>query len=197
MHGGKSKRGLENGNASTLEYSRYMPVLGPKLKKRVNELIAQANALSLLPDIAVLDARIEMVMARGNGESSKRWTEARRTFERFAAATEKSDKTAQVEALTILGETLRRGADEEGDWSEVKDLWRLRAKMVTDERRNQLEHSVHKGLVFQLLEFVAKSVERNVSDPTARKKVGDDIARYTGASITAEANEGRDLGTIG
>lgn len=196
MHGGKTKTTLGNPNAKSLAYSRYLPVLSPSLKKRFENAMRQSDALSLMPDIYLLDARIETVLQRQNGETSEAWAEALKAFDQFAGASEAKNKKGQVEALTMLGALLRRGSQEEGDWKEVRNLWDQRRRMVVDERRNRLEHSVHKGIVFQLIEALVKSLERNVEDLNARERIGADIARFTGATVLTP-NQADDLGEIG
>src|SRR5215510_2146434 len=59
MHGGNTPAGLGSKKLKTGEYSRYLPVLRPDMKKRFENAMRQSDILSLLPDICLLDARIE------------------------------------------------------------------------------------------------------------------------------------------
>ncbi len=196
MHGGTKKVGIAAPNKKTLKYSRYVNVLGPEAKAKFQEVMRQSNVLSLLPDIYMLDMQIETWAARLTSESSADWREAMKAFEQFVAASDAKNKKGQVEALTILGAVLRRGSQRIADNDSLVSLQNQRLKLISAERRHRLEHSVHKGVVYQLIDALQRSIERNVEDAVARERVGADIARFTGATVVTE-NQTNDLGQIG
>lgn len=200
MHGGTKKVGLASPNRKTLKYSRYVNVLGPEAKKKFQEVMRQSDALSLMPDIFMVDLEIEGLASRITQESAADWRDALKYFDQFAVSSEAKNKRGQVEALTMLGGVLRRGSERVRDTEGLTSLQTHRMKMISAERRNRLEHSVHKGLVFQLIDMIAMSLERHVKDDKAREAVGTDIARYTGAAVvTANQadDDAEDLGSIG
>lgn len=186
MHGGTKKVGLASPSGKTLKYSRYVTVLGPDAKKKFEEIMGQRNVLSLLPDIYMLDMQIDNWASRLTNETGADWRDAAKYFDQFAAASDAKNKKGQVEALTMLGGVLRRGSERIADASSLVTLQNQRLKLISAERRHRLEHSVHKGIVYQLIEALVKSLERNVEDVDAREKVGADIARFTGAAIITE-----------
>jgi hypothetical protein len=185
MHGGKTPAALKSKILKTGEYSRYLPVLSPGMKKRFENAMRQNDALSLLPDIYLLDSRVEEIISREAEARSNALT----VFSELTLAFASDDDAAQADAGSRLRRILQNGVDS-GDWNEVKDLLKQRTRMVESERNNKLRDSVHKSVAFQLVDALVRVVERNIEDPVMRQRVADEVMRLLGGVAPDSASDG-------
>lgn len=181
-HGGASPAGIASPNLTTGEHSRYLTVLSGKMRERFEQVQKNPDLLSLSPDIYMLDARMEEVVARsGQGESGKLWRQAKQAFDEFATAQAAKDREGSIVALTKLGSYLRAGLADYQAWDEVKDLWRHRARLVESERKRLIESQqmMTIDVMLVLATALTSAVKRHVTNPDTLSAIQRDVDRST------------------
>lgn len=187
-HGGKSLKALDHPKfVDGTRARRYESVLDPRLADIYRQRKEDSELLSLRPDVSLLDMRVEMLLERSRqGESGAALSAALTVFEEFIAAQAAKKRDDALAALQKLSGILRKGVADEKDWEKIEDLaWSKRPRIVEAEAKRLVAQSqvdLQEKLA-RLLQLVAASIERNVTDPETRNKVRTDIRRIAGGNV--------------
>jgi hypothetical protein len=202
LHGGKSPKGLASPNTKTGEHSRYLGVLSPQMRDRMEQRAKDLNKLSLEAELDLLHMRVEVLIERmKEGESWASWHHALEAFEKFADAQSEKKRDEAIEALQQLGAILRRGVQAEKDWSQIDQLaWVRKPRLVETEvkRAQVMAEIIHRNFVMQIFQVIAEGVKRRVKDlPPATAAeiitgVQSDIKRLAGGGYSEAVHAGGD-----
>lgn len=190
LHGGKSLKGLAHPQLSTGKRSRYIGVLSPEMGTRFESQQSVVQKLSLMPEINLLDARVETLLARmTSGDSIAGMKEALAQYEKFVQAQVDKDRPVAIKALQELGLLLRQGSHAEDDWEKVEELaYTKRPRLVDSEIKRQLALSeiVHRAFVMKLMQTIVEGVKRRVQELPQGNEiiigVQSDVRRLVGGS---------------
>ena len=137
MHGGRSLAGPASKSFKHGKYSKYLPA---RLLERFREAESDRALLSLRDEIALVDARIDVVLARvDTGESSRAWKELGAAFARLGKARAGGDAAAADRAVGTIGGILGRGRADRDAWEDVRALIHDRRQLVVAEERRRAE----------------------------------------------------------
>ena len=84
--------------------------------------------------------------------------------------------------MTTLGTVARQGAEQGKAWGVISDQLHLRRRLVDSEvRRQKAAHdTLTQDRALAMLAYIAQSVARHVTDPTAKQAVVDDMRKLIG-----------------
>jgi hypothetical protein len=186
-HGGNSRQGIEHPNYKEGKFvkERYKSFIDdPELAEAFEDAELFPDQLSLRKEINMLDARAAVILRRlQRGEGPSVLRRAQQYFEEFAAAQASKDRDKALDALQLLGQTLRRGVAEEKDWEKFDELTlERRPKLVESEiKRQQFQvEVVHILMVDRLLQLVAELIQNHVKDPATVTEIKTGLVRIAG-----------------
>lgn len=181
-HGGLTPVGMDAPSFRHGKHSKYLP-------KRLGEAYARAvnnpDILAMHEEAALLDTRLLDVLKRADaGEAGRLWLELRKSWNAFKAARAAGDVPGMQTAIETIDRITARGAGEAAAWQEVGDLIERRRKVVETEtkRRVQMQTMITAEKLDLLLSVVARTVNEEVSDPTARRRIAATISSFIAGS---------------
>ena len=194
LHGGKSLAGPANGN---WKHGMYSTVLPGALGAHYATARQNPALVALTEQIALVDAKVfELFEQVQQGESPAAWTQVlelaaaqQAALEAFATARRSANGPAMsqalhalTEAVTTLGTVARQGAEQGKAWGVISDQLHLRRRLVDSEvRRQKAAHdTLTQDRALAMLAYIAQSVARHVTDPTAKQAVVDDMRKLIG-----------------
>lgn len=194
MHGGKSLSGIAHPTLTTGRYSKNLPT---RLMATYKERLADTNILALNDDLALLDARLEDVLAKvDTGETGETWAallSAVHEFEeaeRAARSTDNAVKRAEwthdrEEAMRTIIVLCQAGMADYTAWNEVKHILEQRRKSVeTETRRRVLMQQLMTAEQATLMQAaVLDIIKRNVSDRPTLAAIAADFGRLAVSGI--------------
>ena len=194
LHGGKSLAGPANGN---WKHGMYSTVLHGALGTHYATARQNPALVALTEQIALVDAKVfELFEQVQQGESPAAWTRVlelaaaqEAALEAFATARRSANGPAMsqalralTEAVATLGTVARQGAEQGKAWGVISDQLHLRRRLVDSEvRRQKAAHdTLTQDRALAMLAYIAQSVARHVTDPTAKQAVVDDMRKLIG-----------------
>lgn len=175
LHGGKSLAGIASPAFRHGRYSKHLPT---RLAATYEEAAADTELLALREDIALLDARLEDLLARvDTGESGRLWQAAQQAFWKFRAASDSKRPEKMREALIELEHTIGRGVSDYAAWNEITAMLEQRRKLVESERRRlvDMQQMITTERTMVLLAAVVDTVRKHVEDRNALSAIAADI----------------------
>jgi hypothetical protein len=188
-HGGATPVGLASTHfkhGERVRGGRHMGRLSPDMQERYSESAADHQALSMMPEIHLLDARISILLDRAQtGESAALLARIEKAFQKFIEANEAGEEEATATALAKLGQAVGAARTDRATWEELSEKIDQRDRLVRSENKRLKESAelVQMAIVTRLLSAVAFSVLSHVTDPTAKRKVIGDLAQLSGRDI--------------
>jgi hypothetical protein len=189
FHGGASLSGINSGRWKHGMYAKDLP---GSLASDYKAARKNPDIVSHVEQIALLDARILDVLRRLNaGESAAAWEQAGEATDRLDAAEQTltqaqrdknidamRDSLAEIKSATAALVGARKAAAAYlQSWDELKTLFLLRKRLVDSEsrRRKDAHEMITKDRVLAMFGLMARSVQRNVSDPRERQAIVNDF----------------------
>jgi hypothetical protein len=176
LHGGKSLKGV---NATSFKHGRFSKYLPDRLVERYREALADEELLRLDDEIALLDTRLQDLLARlhQDGEGPGAWHQIHDAHQRLEQAIARDDANATQAGLVMLSNAIASGRDESSAWRMILQLIEQRRKLVDTERRRLLDED-QVITVERLMIFVAALtdiIRRNVASREERAAVSNEI----------------------
>ncbi len=178
LHGGKSLKGV---NATSFKHGRFSKYLPDRLAERYREALADEELLRLDDEIALLDTRLQDLLARlhQDGEGPGAWQQLRDAHQRLEQAIARDDANATQAGLVMLSEAIASGCDESSAWRMILVLIEQRRKLVDTERKRLLDEdqviTIERLMI--LVAAVVDIVKRNVASREERAAVADEVRR--------------------
>jgi len=185
IHGGKSLTGVASPDFRHGRYSKHLPT---RLAAKYHEAAADTELLALREDIALIDARLEDLIARvDTGEAGKLWQDAQRAYTNFRAAYENKQPAQMVSALHDLGASIGKGANDYAAWNEITGLLEQRRKVAESERRRlvDMQQMITAERTMVLLAAVVDTVRKHVDDRATLSAISADVRRL----VSVEAGD--------
>ena len=175
IHGGASLRGIESG---TFKHGRYSKALPGGLADKYAERLADPDILSMVPDIALLDARLEELLETSNVNLSA-WDDLRELLEAMTTAVRAGDMDRARSAVTALTDAVEAGAHEASKWRDVVGLVKERRSIVDTERKLQYDeaNAIKMDAMLVLQQATLAIIHRHVMDPATRAAITADFHR--------------------
>jgi len=207
FHGGRFKRGPEShrwkqGVRKGAAPSRFKRI-PEQLAERMEEADKDPKLLGFRRDITLLEARIvELVGRLSTTESGKTWEVAldcwkdiKSAMESLLAAMQAKDQVAVSEKMVSLrslildrkspmNRILLRGNHDEQTWGDISGMVEQKAKMAEREHKRliDLQQIVTVDQAMMLMGALMASVNRHVTDPDVRRRVGMEFAALSNFS---------------
>lgn len=182
MHGGRATHAIGTNN-SQFKHGRHSKYLPSQLDTLYREALANPDLLELADHIALLEARIQSILAASAaGDPVPRWSDLRAQFDRLATAVlaGKADEI-NVELASIFA-TFDAGAKWDSTWEQVQDTLEQLRKLTDTEvkRKKELNQMVPIERVVILMAAVGNAVKRHVSNPAEIQAVYRELAMLHG-----------------
>jgi len=142
--------------------------------------INDPEQLSLTNEIAIVDARIETILASLDDDTVESWSSAGVALDKFLATVagggSQQDQTA---ALDVLRDVIERGRQESAAWHELGDAFEQRRKLVDTEgkRRKAAQDSMDAQTAMLLLGAVVSIIKEHVKDRQTQNAIAENISR--------------------
>ncbi len=137
VHGGMTPRGLASPHYKTGRYSRSLPA---RLASRYEAARQDGDLLALREDVALLDARLEDLLARvDTGESGALWQRLMTARMELLEAQRTKDHLGQLAALRDILDLISQGHTDYRAWGEMASVLEQRRRLVESERRRLTE----------------------------------------------------------
>ena len=194
MHGGKTPLGIGLPQTTTGRYSKNLPT---RLMATYKDRLQDANILALNDDLALLDSRLEDVLAKvDTGETGETWAallDAVHEFEkaeRGATLTDNAEKRAEwthdrEEAMRTIIVLCQAGMADYAAWNEIKSLLEQRRKAVeTETKRRVLMQQLMTAEQATLMQSaVLDIIKRNVTDRPTLAAIAADFGRLAASGV--------------
>lgn len=180
MHGGRADIGAAVPSFKTGRHSRYLP---SQLDALYKEALSNPDLLEMADHIALLEARIQSVLAaNSDGSPVPRWSEIREMFDSLATSILTGDQDEVNRKLGTLFATLDAGAKWDTTWDQVTSTMEQLRKLTDTEikRKKELNQMVPIERVVILMAAVGNAVKRNVSNPNEIAAVYRELAMLHG-----------------
>ena len=194
MHRGKALSGIAHPNLTTGRYSKNLPT---RMMATYQERLADGNSLALNDDLALLDSRLEDVLAKvDTGETGETWAallDAAREFEKSERAAQscaneakkaeyKADREEAMRTILVL---CQAGMADYSAWAEVKSLLEQRRKAVETEtkRRVLMQHLMTAEQATLMQAAVLDIIKRNVTDRPTLAAIAADFGRLAVSGV--------------
>lgn len=141
-HGGKSLAGIAH---PAFKHGKYSKVMPEGLAARFNEALANTSLMSLRSDVALLDVRLEDLIANActaGISSSRAWTTLKRAQRRYTAARGRSDVKAQQSALYEIFDLIAAGDDNRACWQDITQTQQQKRALIETEAKMMSELSL-------------------------------------------------------
>ena len=178
-HGGKSLVGVAS---ATFKHGRYSKVLPFGLAERFAASMKDPDLLELRAELALVDSRMEALLAQMRTHEGGRWSDAAAVYQRIRQARRRRRPADAEAALTELGSLLEQGQSDIESWDQVERFLTLRARIVRVEskRLKDLQQMVTIDRVWTLVAALVQSVRNHVNDRAALVRIQADFRRLTG-----------------
>lgn len=179
-HGGATPRGMASPNYKHGRFSKYMP---RHLLTHYKAAMSDGKLISLREDLAVIDARMAELMGRIEGrESANAWAQAREAQTIIRAGFGAQDTTMIQAGMRQLTDALSAGQADYKTWDELTKVMDVRRKIVESERRFMVELQQMLTIedVTMIIDALASSIKRNVTDVRALSAIQQDITAILG-----------------
>ena len=193
-HNGTGPVGVEHHSFKHGRKSKYLRREGFTLRQRAEEFLDDPQILSLVPQLALLDARTEEVLEALDGLApAEAWAEIRAAVVALRRAEGPEQNKA---ALARIIRAAERGAEIATVREELWSLGERRRAMVsTEARRIEGEReAISYERALGLLLLILDAVFREVPDQRARRRIRERVQMFLPRQITATA--GVDLGAV-
>lgn len=171
-HGGKSLAGPAHPAFTHGRYSKYMP---KGLLERTREFVEDPEIMSLLPNIAIVDAQIAESLERlGEAFGRPDWEAIVAAQQALDAAESDEDRGA---ALAVLLAAVRRGSSTAAVRAELREQQEHRRRLVeTETKRLQVGMNiVSQDQAVGLMLFLVDVMFRHVTDRDTRRAITEDV----------------------
>jgi hypothetical protein len=192
-HGGASLRGAES---PKFRHGRYSKILPRNLSREYLRLMADPDLLSAKEEVALLNARLQQLVARlGTGESTGRWDSLKREWAEFKRAQGAGDREALTAVLPRLDSLVTAGGDEGGQWEEITAyVERVSVVAARESKRQAAEGSVISlEQMVLVIRTIADAVITNVRDEAARLAI---IGHIRSLRLLPDGHGGGGLGPL-
>lgn len=192
IHGGKTPRGIASPNYIHGRYSKSLPA---HLQERYEASLADSELLNLRQEIALLDARLNDLLARvDTGDSRSTLKNAREKYYETRNAALRNDKVEQGVQFKLLGEILDKGMSDYAAWDEVHTILDQRRRLVESEQKRlvAMQQTVTTEQAMVLISALLDSVRRHVTDRPALSAIQDEFIRLTTRADYHRLDSGRD-----
>lgn len=182
MHGGNAQHAIGAANPQ-FKHGRHSKYLPSQLDTLYREALANPDLLELADHIALLEARIQSILAENAaGDPVPRWSDFRTQFDRLATAVLTGDPEAINAELASIFATLDAGAKWDSTWEQVTGTLEQLRKLTDTEvkRKKELNQMVPIERVVILMAAVANAVKRHVSNPSEIQAVYRELAMLHG-----------------
>ena len=172
LHGGRSLAGPASATWRHGRRSRYLP---RRLAEKFQEALHDPDLVSLIPDLATLDARLAELLQRleRGGESGAVWHALADERRALVAAKARDDKTAAAASLSKILALIDKGGGEETLWEQIQATLELRRRLVSSEakRAHDARTSLSLDEVVVLVSAIAEAIKTTVVDPVDRRHI--------------------------
>jgi len=181
LHGGASLRGIEHPRFKTGRHSKVIPL---RLAATYQEKLEDGEILSLVPDIALLDTRIEELLTQMTVATST-WEELRRAYRNLNNAARSEDRTAAEDAMRELGRIIGEGSAEASRWKDTIAVLKERRQLVDTERKLAFDekNAVQAEQVLAMQGLILSIIHEHVHDRAIRKKISQAFERLLGPGM--------------
>lgn len=185
LHGGKSLAGIASPTYKHGRRSKYSDVLTGNLKERYEDARGNRSILSLLDEIAVVDARVQELMG-GSKDVGAIWfklLDARKNYDAAVAA--RDEPKVFYWMSEILG-LIDQGAAEASRWHAISDYFEQRRKLVETQHRMHVaaKTSLNPTEAHILVSALTQLVVENVKDKAALAAISAGLIRILPARVS-------------
>lgn len=188
MHGGRATHAIGTNN-SQFKHGRHSKYLPSQLDALYREALANPDLLELADHIALLEARIQSILAASAaGDPVPRWSDIRGVFDTLATAVLAGDAAETNAGLAAIFAALDAGAKWDSTWEQVQDTLEQLRKLTDTEvkRKKELNQMVPIERVVILMAAVGNAVKRHVSNPAEIQAVYRELAMLHGTDKVAD-----------
>ena len=188
-HGGKTPVGYDLPQTKHAKYSKYIPT---RMLEQHEAFLNDPERLSLVNEIALIDARIADLLTRvDTGESGRLWKRAKDAYSAYRKGVRDKDFEAQAVALNDLGVVLGQGVSDTAAWEEISRLVERRRRLADSERKRmvdaQLVLTVDKAMT--VANALLEAVRTNVKEPDRLAAIQADFVRLLHADNSGGVNK--------
>lgn len=175
VHGGATPRGAA---LPQFKHGRYSKSLPARLAARYAASASDPRLLELNQEIALVDARLEDMLARvDTGESGAIWTGLLSAKEELLAARRANDMPGQLAALALITDLITKGHADYRAWAEVGALLEQRRRLVESEnkRRKDMQEFITSQQALTLMGAIVGIIKEHVTDRTQLNRIAHAI----------------------
>lgn len=160
-------------------FSKYLP---SQLDRLYREALSNPDLLELSDNIALLEARIQSILADSADDPVPRWGDVKSLFDGLATAILGGDQSEINKRMATMFETLEAGEKWDTTWDQVTSTMEQLRKLADTEikRKKELNQMVPVERVVILMAAVGEAVKRNVSNPEEIRAVYRELALLHG-----------------
>jgi hypothetical protein len=177
MHGGKTPVGVGLPQTRTGRYSKHLPL---RLAECYQEAIADPELLSVREDVALLDSRLNDVMASAsNQESGELWNSLKEARRAYVGASGKDAEEKRRDAISTILWLIDEGYQEWQSWKDIRFMLQERKQLVESERKRlvDMQQMITAERAMLLVAAISDIVMKNVEDIHVRNRIAADIER--------------------
>jgi hypothetical protein len=137
LHGGKTPGGIASPQIRHGRYSKHLPV---RLKEQFEQAVGDGELLALREDIALLDSRLNDVLASAsNGEAGELWNSLKEARRAYVSASGKDAEEKRRDAISTILWLIDEGYQEWQSWKDIRFMLQERRQLVESERKRLVD----------------------------------------------------------
>lgn len=175
-------------DAGQFKHGRYSKCLPDRLLAKYEAKMNDPDILSLMDEIALIDAKLETVLEEYEG-SSRAWGRLTTLFADLRSGIHASDTEKIERCLDEMGTVIFTGRADSEQWSETMGLIGKRRELVESERRRAYDehNAVTVDRLMVLIAVIVEIIRRNVKDKDVQRTIGEEIRRLISRGVVIDA----------
>lgn len=186
IHGGKTPRGIASPHFKHGRYSKDIPA---RLAERYLEAISDPDLLSLDAEIAATTTRIGDLFHRADfGESGIWFRKLNDTLDKLNEAAAVGDDYNRNKMQAQLTALIRKGGDIDDAWQELAQLFDLRRRLASDERKRRvdMQQMITTEQMMALLGAIVGILKQYVEDQNVLFAIAAELRRLVSRNVGGE-----------
>jgi hypothetical protein len=192
IHGGKTPSGIASLNYKHGRHARLTKVLPARMRRRFEQAALDPHLLELVPDIGLIDARLEELIEKvDKGESGHLWDSLKAAHDEYRKALAQENLKLAGFHLQKVFNIIEAGHHDVQAWREIQSVINQRKQLVESERKRLIESE-------QVI-FLHEATEhyRRMGDVVRQVITDETIKTLTATQLLARIQQGFEASILG
>ena len=177
FHGGMNPVGASHHSYKTGRYSKSLP---SKLAARYEESLREREQLSLRPEIALIDAKLNDLLGRiDDNESGASWKALLGELDSLEANLAEGKMVIVASIVERMQQLTRTALAEEATWQDIRQAVHDRRLLAESERKRAVEaqQMITAEQAMTLMGVIENIIITHVADYDTRRRIGMELAK--------------------